>query len=53
VNGLCDQCHKAPTTTTTWFRLTGTRMFVSTERCDQHPYTPPLRPKQPDDRLFA
>jgi hypothetical protein len=52
VNGVCDQCLKAPMTTTVWFLLSGTRKMVPTERCDQHPYTP-LIPKQPDDRLFA
>ena len=49
---LCDQCDK-PATTSTWFRLQDTEMFVRTKRCDDHPYEPPawvLRLRRPPRR---
>lgn len=43
---MCDQCSR-PFTTSTWFRLTDTDRFVSTKRCDAHPFHLPSRPADP------
>ena len=37
---LCDRCDQ-PATTSTWFRLQDTDMFVRTKRCDEHPFELP------------